>query len=141
MEVKDKIDILQEFDHATIEKIANKPVLIVTAKDSFIPIEEFKSIFNKAGELVKQHKTKKLIFDKRNLTVFHQPSMEWYFTEWKEEMFDKGLKNHRKLLPDDKVFRQSVKLGRQKIDKDYKDLRLNEMDIKYFEELQEAIDN
>jgi hypothetical protein len=115
-------------------------VAIVTAKTEYIPIQEFKGIFEAIGDLVKEKSVSKLVFDKRNLSVFHQPSMEWYFTEWKEKMFTLGLKTHRKILPTNEVFRQSVKIGRDKINKAYPNGKFHQMDIGYAETLEEAIE-
>jgi hypothetical protein len=133
-----------------IEKKRLKHVLVSTVKDSpativveaitnYIPIDQFKETFNFIGELVKEEKIQKLIFDKRNLTVFHQPSMEWYFVEWKEQMYGHGLTAHRKMLPTDKIFRQSVKIGREKINKAHPNGKFHTMDIAYAESLEEAV--
>jgi len=128
-------------EHAKISIVEGKPIAVVEAVSTYIPIEEFKNIFGEIGKLVEAKKITKLIFDKRKLTVFHQPSMEWYFTEWKEDMWHKGLKVHRKILPDNKVFQQSVKIGREKIKEEHPHLKFNEMNIQYKDNLQEAIDN
>jgi hypothetical protein len=133
--------IKNDFKHASIRTAPNFPgTAIVSAKTSYIPIEEFKKIFESIGTLVKKEGIKKLIFDKQNLTVFHQPSMEWYFTEWKEEMFDMGLKVHRKILPDNEVFQQSVRIGREKINKAYPNGKFHQMDIRYAKTLEEALE-
>jgi hypothetical protein len=135
----DKITIIHEHPHGKIMKVDNKKIAIVTATSNYIPIDEFKDMFMKIGKLVEKEKIEKLIFDKRQLTVFHQPSMEWYFTIWKEEMWNKGLKTHRKILPDSKVFQQSVKIGREKIKAENPTLKFNKMDIQYRDDLQTAI--
>ena len=140
-QVKETILMHEEQKHVRVSLVEGKPIAIVEATSSYIPIEEFKKIFNSIGELVKEKNIQKLIFDKRELTVFHQPSMEWYFTHWKEEMFYHGLKVHRKILPDNKVFKQSVKIGREKIKEENPGLKFNEMDIQYKDSLQEAIDS
>lgn len=114
---------------------------VVEALATYIPIEQFKEIFMAIGDLVKKEKITKLVFDKRKLTVFHQPSMEWYFVEWKEKMYDLGLKVHRKILPKDDVFRQSVKIGREKINSLYPNGKFKLMDIGYAETLEDAIKN
>jgi hypothetical protein len=130
----------KEFKHAKVLTITNSPnTAIVEALTNYIPLEPFKEIFNFIGELAKQKNLTKLIFDKRKLTVFHQPSMEWYFIEWKEEMFDQGLTIHRKILPADDVFRQSVRIGREKIDKNHPTKKFNQMDIQYAETIEEAL--
>lgn len=114
---------------------------VIQATHSYIPMEQFQELFEATGLLVAQYGINKLVFDKRSLRVFHQPSMEWYFTEWKERMFYKGLKTHRKILPNDPVFKTSVKIGREKIDKLYPTRKFHEMDIQYFETINDAIIN
>jgi hypothetical protein len=130
----------KEFKHSNIYLLTQYPgVALVEATANYIPLEQFKEIFNFIGELASREKLTKLIFDKRKLSVFHQPSMEWYFVEWKEKMFDDGLKTHRKILPKDDVFRQSVRIGRDKINKMYPSKKFNQMDIQYAESIEEAL--
>jgi hypothetical protein len=130
------------FKHAKIVLIEEKPnIAIIEAITNYIPIEQFKEIFEATSILVKEKKITKLIFDKRSLTVFHQPSMEWYFIDWKERMFDLGLKTHRKILPEDAVFRHSVKIGREKIKANFPNGKYNLMNIEYAESIEEAIEN
>ncbi len=140
METQDRLDLQEEFKHCDLFLVENKPILIIKAMDTYIPIEEFKQVFSQASALVREHKVQKVIFDKRRMRVFHQPSMEWYYVEWKADLLTEGMRTHRKLLPDDAVFRKSVELGKAKIKEKYPDLRLSEMDIQYFDGLQEAID-
>lgn len=141
METQDRLDLQEEFQHCDLFLVEHKPVLIIKATDTYIPIEEFQKVFSKASELITTHKIQKVIFDKRRMRVFHQPSMEWYYVQWKEGLLTEGMKVHRKLLPDDEVFRKSVELGKAKIMEKYPDIRLSEMDIQYFDNLQEAIDH
>lgn len=114
-------------------------MLVIEATDTYIPIDEFKKVFAKAADAVRENAVQRIIFDKRKLTVFHQPSMEWYFTTWKEELLDQGVKTHRKLLPSDFAFRQSVKIGRMRIAEKYPNLHTDQLDIQYAESLEEAI--
>jgi len=130
----------QKTKYAKVSTIKDSPeIAVVEALTTYIPFEHFKETFNFIGELVKKEKIKKLIFDKRKLSVFHQASMEWYFVEWKEQMYDLGLKLHRKILPDDEVFKHSVKIGREKITSNYPNAKFNLMDIKYAQTMEEAI--
>ncbi|MBL7858671.1 MAG: hypothetical protein JNM57_13365 [Cyclobacteriaceae bacterium] len=134
------LEKVKEFKHATVSIARNDSnTLVVAATASYIPIDQFKLIFSHIGDYVKNEKVTKLIFDKRNLSVFHQPSMEWYFVEWKEKMFELGLVNHVKILPKDEVFRQSVKIGRNKINETYPDGKFHRMNIRYAESLEEAL--
>ena len=120
-----------------LEETSN--VLIVESLRSYILIEEFKEIFYKVNELIAEFQVAKLLFDKRKLKVFHQPSMEWYFVEWKDTAYDLGIRIIRKLLPDDSVFIQSVKIGITKIKSEYPDAKFNLMDIQYSNTLEEAL--
>lgn len=130
----------KRFRHTLICGVQHAPhIIIVEAISTYIPIEHFKETFNYIGELVPKEKVTKLIFDKRKLSVFHQPSMEWYFTEWKEQMFSLGLTTHRKILPQDEVFRQSVKIGREKINSQFPNGKFKLMDIAYSESIEQAI--
>jgi hypothetical protein len=130
----------KQFKHANVFTVFDHVnTALVTATANYIPLEAFKEIFNFIGDLAKQKKLTKLIFDKTKLTVFHQPSMEWYFVEWKEKMFDQGLTTHRKILPADEIFRQSVRIGRDKINKTYPTKKFNQMDIQYAETIEEAL--
>ncbi len=141
METRERLEIKEEFEHSDIFFVENRPVLIIKASDTYIPTEEFKSLFTKATELIKEHGIQKVIFDKRRLQTFHQPSMEWYYVHWKEDLLQEGVNTHRKLLPDDQIFKKSVELGIAKIKEKYPHIRLSEMDIQYFDTLQEAIEN
>lgn len=114
---------------------------LVRATDTYIPISDFRETFLIVESLVRTHKITKLIFDKRELKVFDQKSMEWYFTEWKDRMFDEGLQIHRKILPDDTVFVECVILGREKISEKYPESHFHKMDIAYASDLQDAIEN
>lgn len=143
MKIEMNTEMISEkaFKHANILRVAgNTGVMIVEATTSYIPIEDFKIIFNYIGESVAKERVTKLIFDKRKLTVFHQPSMEWYFVEWKEKMFGLGLKVHRKILPADDVFKQSVKIGRDRIKSIFPNGKYNDMDIQYADSIEEAIE-
>ena len=125
-------------------KIYSHPVsqsLIIQVVNNFIPIDEFKKNFYACSEIIKAENLKKVIFDKRKMSVFHQPSMEWYFLEWKEEIADKyGVNTHRKILPDDNLFIQSVKIARKKIDENYPNARYKQLDIQYVNSIDEAIE-
>ncbi|MCX2742448.1 hypothetical protein OO013_01150 [Mangrovivirga sp. M17] len=115
-------------------------VLIVKSTQNYIPENQFREIFNYITDTVLlQNKVKKLVFDKRSLSVFNQPSMEWYYTQWKEKASSLGLKTHRKILPDDDLFNKSVKIGRESIMSKYPEGHFKQLDIQYRDSLEEAI--
>ncbi len=132
-----KLDAASKID---VEYIAQKGILICTCNASFITDKDFRDIFSEIGEMVKHHSVKKLIFDKRSLKVFDQPSMEWYHIVWKKEMKQYGLKSYRKILPKDSMFVKSVEIGRAKILAKYPEFSFEEYDIQYFSSVEEAIE-
>lgn len=137
-----ELTALKTFKSASIYKVQHTeiPTLVVEATKTYIPMSEFKEIFRYIGDLVELDQIQKLIFDKTNLAVFHQPSMEWYFVNWKEDMFNKGLTIHRKILPNDRVFVKSVEIGRKSIEEKYPFGKYKLMDIAYCDTLEKAID-
>lgn len=133
--------LFQAMKHAKIMLVENHPeIIVLEATSTYIPIGQFKEIFAVIADIVKEKQITKLVFDKRKLKVFHQPSMEWYF-HWKEEMFDFGLKTYRKILPDDDIFCHSVKIAREKISADHQKGNLQFMSIEYSKNIKEAIES
>jgi hypothetical protein len=140
IESNSKLKTVKTFKQATLSVVTEKPhIAVIEATANYIPIEQFKEIFNATGEVVKSQGIKALIFDKQKLTVFHQPSMEWYFVEWKEKMSQLGLTHHVKILPQDEVFKYSVKIGREKINLAYPNGKFHSLSIEYASNLEEAI--
>ena len=121
---------------------AEEPKIIVCElKSEYVPIEHFKDTFYRIGELVKSGINQKFVFDKRSLRAFHQPSMEWYYLTWKKEMLDQGLRVHRKILPDEPWFQKSVAIAREQISHHHPDNVIDQLDIRYYDSLEEALAN
>ncbi|MCC5944429.1 MAG: hypothetical protein JJT94_05795 [Bernardetiaceae bacterium] len=136
------VELHTEMPHAKLYLMRAKGVAICQATKNFIPREEFKLLFERASELIRLNAIRKFIFDKRALTLFDQAAMEWYHFEWKKDMLALGLNTHRKILPDDTIFRNSVKICREAIFSDpdaAKIAHLSQIEIKYAESMQEAI--
>lgn len=129
-----------EKDYGKVFLLPDEKILILELTKEYVPIEEFREIFTETIPLVKEHKIEKFIFDKQNLRVFHQPSMEWYFVEWKKELYELGLIKHRKILPKDQpAFKMAVEAGRAKILAEYPNLIIDKLDIQYKDSIEEAI--
>lgn len=137
---KVKSTLLKKLKHADLLRVEGQPTMIIEATSGYIPFAGFKEIFAEAGKFVKEHKIEKLIFDKRQMNTFHQPSMEWYYTEWKEDMIVHGLTKHRKILPNDQLFRHSVNVGREKIFAAHPKAKFTSLDLKYAESVEEALE-
>ena len=125
---------------ATILFNHSEKTIVCSLNSEYIPIADFKSTFYKISMLVQNGHFEKLIFDKRSLKAFHQPSMEWYFVVWKKEMLLYGLKKHRKILPHEEWFRNAVRIARAQLVEKYPDL-LSNLDIKYCNDVYEAINS
>lgn len=109
------------------------------ALEPYIPIDAFMELFTACGEMVRAHQLTHFVFDKRSLRAFHQPSMEWYFIEWKQQLLSAGLAKHYKILPDEPWFHKCVEAGKAQILKDYPQNRLSELNITYVQSVGEAI--
>lgn len=102
-------------------------------KVEYIPISKFKETFQALAEEVKAGNFEKFIFDKSALKTFHQPSMKWYFTEWKTELLNYGLNKHFKILPDLPWFKKSVEVARKPLLKNYPPEILSQLRIEYYD--------
>jgi hypothetical protein len=51
-----------------------------------------------------------------------------------------GLTKHRKILPEDNLFRKSVEIGREKIKKDHPNFDFDALDIVYVESVEEGFE-
>lgn len=117
-----------------------KQVVIIEALSSYIPIDDFKNLFNEIYKLADQKPISKTIFDKRGLRTFHQPSMEWYFVDWKTNLFKRyGIYQHIKLLPDLKWFNKAVEAGKAEIFSKYEIETFNYLSIEYHNSIIEAL--
>lgn len=110
------------------------------ATSEYIPIEPFKEAFNKALSVAENKQWKHFIFDKRKLNVFHQPSMEWYYTQWKKELLTLGLDTHFKILPQEKWFKTSVDAGLKEIKEKNPDFNFEAFEVRYVDTIEEALD-
>lgn len=124
---------------ARVYRLAEEKTIICELKSEYVPMAHFKDTFYQISDLVKSGLNRKFIFDKRSLRAFHQPSMEWYYIEWKRAMLDYGLKQHRKILPSEPWFRKSVEIAKDQIHQRYPDNVIDQLDIKYCDSVEEAI--
>jgi len=127
--------------HNTIAEVKyynEEQTVICVLSQNFVTYDDFKELFNELGDFIRLNPVEKFILDKRNLTVFDQPSMTWYHVTWKAEMKLFGLDTYRKLLPDNKVFRTSVEIGKTRIEKENPQFKFDDYDIQYTESIEQA---
>jgi len=115
-----------------------KTIACVLTAD-YVPIGKFKQIFEMLSDEITEGDYIKFVFDKSNLRTFHQPSMKWYFTEWKTEVINYGLTRHYKVLPKLEYFRKSVEAARKPLLAKYPKDLLAKLRIEYFETIEEAV--
>lgn len=128
-----------ETRYARVYANENKGMIICELLADYIPIEDFKDTFNHVTSVVESGKFNKFIFDKRSLRAFHQPSMEWYFLNWKNKMLELGISKHRKILPEEKWFEKMVMIAKEQILKNNPENIIHLLDIKYCDSVEEAI--
>ncbi|EMR01650.1 hypothetical protein [Cesiribacter andamanensis] len=125
---------------ASLYEAPQHQALICQTLAPYISIEAFKEIFSTCSSLVADRGIGRFIFDKRSLRAFHQPSMEWYFVEWKQEMYHAhGLRIHRKILPYEPWFKKCVEAGREEIYQKYPEAVFDKLDIRYTASIEEAL--
>ena len=124
---------------AKVYCLPDEKVVVCELKAEYIPIDQFKETFHQISEQVQSGYNEKFIFDKRSLRAFHQPSMEWYYIEWKRDMLAQGLRKHRKILPAEPWFRKSVMIAKDQIEHQYPDNVIDQLDIQYCNTVEEAI--
>jgi hypothetical protein len=96
-------------------------------------------VLEQVEDFAARKKVSAMILDKSSLRIFNQPSMEWYYITWKERMLDKGLKTYRKILPQDRLFEESVKIGRERIIRENPGFDISKFDIQYCKNIEEAL--
>jgi len=130
-------------EYGNVFLLENKNILVCEFTEEYVPIEEFKQIFLSMSGFIEEYKINKIIFDKRALTTFHQPSMEWYFIVWKKELYESfGLRVHRKLLPQGVIwFKRAVEAGHAQIKKKHPANIIDKLDIGYRHTVKEAIES
>jgi hypothetical protein len=134
------LNLVKELKSCKIYTSPLHEAVIICASSTYITIEDFKSALEEALQIIKANSIKKTVFDKRALKVFHQPSMQWYFTDWKERLYNLGVVKHIKILPDDFVFRSSVKIGRAQIDEQFPNALYHKTQIIYKDTLLQALE-
>jgi hypothetical protein len=136
---QNNFELLFDEKYAKVYANQEKGMIICELLTDYIPIDDFKATFSQISKIVENGKYKKFIFDKRSLRAFHQPSMEWYFLNWKNKMLDLGLSQHRKILPEEKWFEKMVMIAKEQIMKNNPDNIIHLLDIKYCSSIEEAI--
>lgn len=118
----------------------SKGVIVCEMKVGYVPINNFKETFQVIADEVQEGGYSKFVFDKTSLRTFHQPSMKWYFTEWKTKMLAHGLHKHFKILPDIEWFKKSVEAARKPLLLQFPKDVLEQLRIEYFESVEQAVD-
>ncbi|MFT4738636.1 MAG: hypothetical protein ACI8QD_001430 [Cyclobacteriaceae bacterium] len=114
--------------------------IALVAEADYIPIKNFKQLFEMLADEIESNPVySKFIFDKRALRTFHQPSMKWYFMEWKTKMIIYGLNKHYKILPDLGYFKKAVEAARKPLLKKYPQEILSKLSIEYCDDVESAL--
>lgn len=138
---QDQSKKLYSSDFLSFYILNESDIAVCQAETEYIPIEHFRNDFNAIGDLIKKNDVRALVFDKRNLSTFHQPSMEWYYTEWKEDLLEHGMHTHYKILPEAPWFAKSVEAGKHDIKKNHPNFKFDQFDVNYVVSIQEAVDH
>ncbi|MBD0256167.1 MAG: hypothetical protein ICV83_10650 [Cytophagales bacterium] len=124
--------------HGAVYYDPDHHAVLLQAQRTYLPYEHFLHFLQTIEQLADRQPVVVMVFDKSSLKIFHQPSMEWYHVVWKENMYRKGLRTYRKVLPADPLFKESVRIGRERIERENPGFQLSKFDIRYASSLQEA---
>lgn len=139
--VPESLILYKKYPFAELYYAPELQLAMLVSAANFLPIEEFKAVFIQVAEGVMENKLRKVLFDKRSLTVFHQPSMEWYYLEWKVSLLnEEGVMEHAKILPKDDLLRKSVEEAKRKIFKDNPTSPIQRLNLRYYENFPEALE-
>ena len=119
--------------------LKNESAIVVNTLKSYVPTDIFKSTFTSLEPHIIENRVSKLVFDKSALSVFDQESMEWHHVIWKKKMFSKGLKHHRKILPNNSFFKNSMRASGKSILRKYPEFSFDKLDIQYRNSVAEAL--
>lgn len=136
-----EVDLYFRNEYLSLMLIKEEKMGIVQAIAEYIPIKKFMAGFEMAYQMIKEYELESLIFDKRGLTNFHQPTMEWYFVHWKPQVKKIGLTNHYKILPLGEWFKKCVEAGRKQISDNYSDSIFDGISIQYVNLISEVIED
>ncbi len=144
--MKNDLDILNDAELLFTNKYMNiffdskNEVLFCITNIDFVPEEDFRLIFERVAQEIDKKNIKKVIFDKRTLKIFDQPSMVWYHIIWKVAVKAKnGMVTYRKLLPNDADFRLSVEIGKKHLQLMDASFSFADFDIQYVDNLEDAL--
>jgi len=126
--------------YATVSFMPASETAVVRIHGAFIPLTDYQDTLEKLGELVEQEKVHKMIVDAQQLVAYHQPSVEWSFLNWKQEMQSHGLKSYRYVLSDSGEYRKMLENGLSKIRREHPETQLDRMDVAYCRSMEEAVE-
>jgi hypothetical protein len=138
---ENEVDLYFSNEYLTLMFLKEEKMGLIQAIAEYIPINKFKEVFELAAEMIEEYALESLIFDKRGLTSFHQPTMEWYFVHWKPRVRKMGLTNHYKILPSEEWFKKCVEAGRKQILDKHSETIFEGISIQYVNLISEAIED
>lgn len=92
-------------------------------------------------QIVQKLKVRQLVIDRRNMFTLHFPSLEWFYSVWLPHMIKLGVRTLHIILPENELFRFSLKLGKDKILKKNPELSHQSFSPHFHKTLQEALQN
>lgn len=127
-------------EYGKVYLLPDQKILICELSKEYVPLNNFREIFKATTPFIEKFQVEKVILDKQNLRIVDKLSMEWYYLVWKQQIYERGVIKHRKILPKNlPEFEKEVSLLHNKLLADYKDSMLNKLDIQYKNTIIEAI--
>ena len=126
--------------HLRIEYTPPEQTLLLTATRDFIPEDEFHEMLHSLESFVRLHRTRKLIFDQRQLRHFHPRSHAWFVYHWAPRMVRFHLTCYCFVLPSRPAFRLEAARCEERLREEYPSNLLRDCRMHRCQSLLEAVE-
>ncbi|HAS45859.1 MAG TPA: hypothetical protein DCS93_35585 [Microscillaceae bacterium] len=120
--------------------IASKQALVCQI-NADINLKKFKEALLQLIPIVQKFRIRQLIVDRRNMFTIHFPSLEWFYSIWLPQMIKSGVRKFHIVLPENDLFKFSLRIGKQKIMKENPQLLHENLPPHFYKNLQEVFQN
>ncbi|OJJ20136.1 hypothetical protein BKI52_16830 [marine bacterium AO1-C] len=135
-------------DYQTILKSQQVNVFYVGSKQALIcqvnadiNLKKFKETLIQLVPVTQKLKICQLVVDRRNMFTIHFPSLEWFYAIWLPQMIKSGVRRLHIVLPENELFRFSLRIGKQRILKEHPQLLHQDLPPNFYKNLKEVFQN
>lgn len=126
--------------YTTVYFLSVQKIAIVKVHNAFVPMSNYREALGRISGFAEKRQINKVIIDAQKLVAYHRPSVEWSFTNWKQQAFKHGLSIYCYVLPTNEEYQKKLKNEIFRINNTNPELGfLKQIQISFCESLDEAI--